>query len=70
MTKKNEKRIFRYSVYGGILGLFADILLNFAGMDVYNIFYTPLHRLIPIDAVVPLVFIIIGAVLGGFFCQK
>jgi hypothetical protein len=67
MTKK---KTIKYIVFGAIGGLVADILLNLAGMDVYNIFYTPLNRLIPIDAVVPVVFILAGIIFGYVYSRN
>lgn len=60
MAKKN---IWKFVGIGAVVGWAVTLVLSLNN-DAYNFFFTPLYGLMPSNAIVPLVFTAVGALIG------
>ena len=62
--KDKDKEKYKYMFSGSLI---AFILLLFLPIEGFNIFFVPLYKIIPIDSIVLIFFLIAGAILGYIY---
>jgi membrane associated rhomboid family serine protease len=66
-SKLKNKGFLFYGLSGIAVGFLANIIVfHFVSMDIYNFFFTPLIKIFPSSAAVPIGFSIFGGLVGIF----
>lgn len=68
LSKTLRKKSFLVNaLVGAVMGFVVNLLIGFMGLEVFNFFFIPLYRLIPISSIVVVSLIFFGAFGGILF---